>query len=101
MSEDAHNEKLNTLTGEAKAGRISRRRFMEGAATLGLTVAVASSLWSKSAKAEPKKGGRFRCALDDGNTTDSMDPATYESTFQITMSHSHRNYLTEITPDGA
>ena len=29
----------------------------------------------------------------------SAAPATYESTFMITMSHSHRNYLTEITPD--
>jgi peptide/nickel transport system substrate-binding protein len=99
MSEDAHSEKLNTLSDEARTGRISRRRFMEGAATLGLTVAAASTLWSKTAKAEPKKGGRFRVALDDGNTTDSMDPATYESTFQITMSHTHRNYLTEITPE--
>ena len=99
MSDDTNNWKLNGLSDLAKAGRISRRRFMEGAATLGLTVAAASTLWSKTAKAEPKKGGRFRVALDDGNTTDSMDPATYESTFQITMSHSHRNYLTEITPE--
>ena len=99
MTDDAHSERLNTLSDEAKAGRISRRRFMEGAATLGLTIAAASTLWSKTAKAEPKKGGRFLCALDDGNTTDSMDPATYESTFQITMAHTHRNFLTEITTD--
>ena len=57
MSEEAHSEKLNTLSDEARTGRISRRRFMEGAATLGLTVAAASTLWSKTAKAEPKKGG--------------------------------------------
>jgi len=99
MPSDAHDTRLSRLSDEANAGRISRRSFLEGATALGLTGAAAATLWSKTAQAQPKKGGRFRVALDDGNTTDSMDPATYESTFQITMSHSHRNYLTEITPD--
>jgi len=99
MTEDVRDTKLNRLAEQAKRGRLSRRQFMEGALASGLTVAAASSLWSKSAKAQPKKGGRFRAALDDGNTTDSMDPATYESTFMICMAHTHRNYLTEITPE--
>ena len=47
----------------------------------------------------PTKGGQFRVGLDDGNTTDSMDPATFNSRFMITMAHTHRNFLTEIAPD--
>jgi peptide/nickel transport system substrate-binding protein len=99
MSDDLNDKRLDTLSDDAKAGRISRRQFMEGALASGLTVAAASTIWSKAAKAQPKKGGLFRVALDDGNTTDTMDPATYESQFQLTMAYTHRNYLTEITPE--
>src|SRR5262249_5925229 len=74
--------------------------FMEGAIALGLTASAAASLWSREvAAATPKSGGRFRVALDDGNTTDSMDPATYASRFMITTVHTHCNFLTEIMPD--
>ena len=99
MSDETTDARLSGLTAELAKGRIDRRRFMEGALAMGLTVSAATTMWTKAASATPKKGGRFRAALDDGNTTDSMDPATYESMFQICMSHSHRNYLTEITPD--
>ncbi len=91
---------LRDLERAARDGRVSRREFLSQATALGLTLAAASTLADKAAlAATPKKGGSFRVALDDGNTTDSMDPATYESTFQITMAHTHRNYLTEITTD--
>ena len=79
---------------------MDRRQFMERALAAGLTVSAASSLWSRKAQAEtPKKGGLFRVGADDGNTTDSNDPATYESQFMINMAHTHRNFLTEITED--
>lgn len=91
---------LGLLTAEAIAGRVSRRRFLEGAIALGIAVPAAMKLWSHEvAAATPKKGGRFRAGLDDGNTTDSMDPATYSSRFMITMAHTRTNFLTEIAPD--
>jgi peptide/nickel transport system substrate-binding protein len=100
MSKDAHDEKLNTLSDDIRTGCISRRGFMEGALAMGLTVSAASALWSKTARAAtPKKGGHFRLGSDDGNTTDTLDPALYQGQFEISMSHAHRNYLTEITPD--
>ena len=82
---------LRDLERAARDGRVSRREFLSQATALGLTLAAASTLADKAAlAATPKKGGSFRVALDDGNTTDSMDPATYESTFQITMAHTPR-----------
>ena len=99
MSENSKEKYLDGLADGVKDRQVDRRQFMAGAMATGMTVAAASSLWSKSVAAAPKKGGRFRVALDDGNTTDSLDPATYEGQFQISMSHTHRNYLTEITPD--
>ena len=91
---------LSELTKHAINGRIDRRRFMLEAIALGCTVAAASNLWSGTVlAATPKKGGKFRVGLDDGNTTDSMDPATYQSRFMITMAHTQHNFLTEIGPD--
>lgn len=86
---------LARLRADVRAGRISRREFMQGAAALGASLYSALE-WSAAAVAEPKKGGQLRVGLDDGNTTDSMDPATYASRFMISMAHTRCNFLTEI-----
>ena len=70
------------------AGRmLDRRAFMQGALAGGVSLAAASALWSKAARSAPARGGLFRVGLDDGNTSDSMDPATTNSRFMITMAH--------------
>jgi peptide/nickel transport system substrate-binding protein len=100
MSDATSSHKLNALMAKAASGRMSRRTFMEGAIAIGVTIPAAIAIWSRqSVAAAPSKGGLFRVGLDDGNTTDSMDPATYASRFMITMAHTHRNFLTEISPD--
>lgn len=100
MAERTSHRELDALAAAAASGRINRRAFMRGALTLGLSISGASSLWSRGiAAATPQKGGSFRVGLDDGNTTDSMDPATYNSRFMITMAHTHRNFLTELATD--
>ena len=100
MSDLKIDHRLGALKTAAISGRISRRSFMEGAIALGMTIPGALRLWSKDvAAAAPKKGGTFRVGLDDGNTNDSMDPATTNSRFMITMAHTQRNFLTEISPD--
>lgn len=94
------NKSLERLQTAAMAGRINRRTFIEGAVALGTSMPAALTLWSRGvAAATPKSGGRFRVGLDDGNTTDNMDPATTASRFMISMAHTQRNFLTEIGPD--
>ena len=88
---------LSSLLSAARSGRLNRRTFMQRVLALGVTLPTAASLWSKAGRSAPVKGGQFRAGLDDGNTTDSMDPATYSSRFMITMAHTHRNFLTEIS----
>ena len=91
---------LNELKRVALDGRIDRREFIRQATALGMTAAAAATLADSAALAEtPQKGGTFRIAVDDGNTTDSLDPATYESTFQIFLPRMITNNLTEITSD--
>jgi peptide/nickel transport system substrate-binding protein len=50
------------------------------------------------AAATPKRGGTFRLGAHDGNTSDTHDPGTYLSFAMIQLAHTHRSYLTMITP---
>jgi peptide/nickel transport system substrate-binding protein len=93
---------LHSLTEAARSGRLSRRGFMEGALALGITIPAAAGAWSSKVRAAtPNKGGLFRVGLDDGNTTDSLDPATFSSRFMITLAHTRQNFLTELAPDNS
>jgi len=92
---------LASLTEGAKAGHVSRRQFMEGAAAAGLTVAAASTLWATDVKAAtPQKGGHYKVGVHDGNTSDSHDPGTYQSVYSIQLAHTTQNWLTEQLPNG-
>ncbi|GAB5468356.1 MAG: ABC transporter substrate-binding protein [Rhodospirillales bacterium] len=71
------------------------------AAASGIAASGAGALWSGAAlAATPKQGGTFRVGLHDGNTTDTMDPATANSEFTVEMAYAARNCLTEILPNG-
>ncbi len=88
------------LTQSTKSGNMKRRDFMHFAIVAGITASTASGLWtSEVAAATPKKGGKFRLGVHDGNTSDSLDPGTFQSIGQIQIAHTHRSYLTEMTSD--
>ncbi len=78
-------------------GKINRRQFLARAAALGLTAAVSPALLSRPAGAAvPKKGGHFIQAQSGGSTTDTLDPATHTSSWNINVELQLRNCLTEI-----
>ena len=79
---------------------ITRRGFMQRALALGATMALATTL-ADQAFAEAKQGGRFRCGLGHGATSDSLDPATFLDLYMQTVNASSRNNLTEIAQDGS
>lgn len=92
--------KTDNLRRSYLEGRINRRDFLAGATALGLSSAmIAGSLPSRAKAAAPNKGGVFRVAPADGATTDTLDPQTYSSTFDILFSYAIRNYLVEIDGD--
>ncbi|MBM3519817.1 MAG: ABC transporter substrate-binding protein [Alphaproteobacteria bacterium] len=62
-------------------GKLSRRDFMSFAIASGLSIPAASALFTTAARAEPKKGGTFKVAVGHGQTTDSLDPATWSNGF--------------------
>lgn len=69
---------LDYLSRMTAAGRISRRDFLGRAAALGVTASFANSLLTSAARAQtPQKGGHLRMGLAAGESTNSLDPATW------------------------
>ena len=81
--------------------RISRRSFMGRTLATGATLAGASGLASAAfAQVTPKKGGTLKIGSRHGSTTDTIDPAHLENGFQVIVTRSFANNLTEIGSDG-
>ncbi len=93
------------ITGLVELGRnnrISRRKFIQTALTIGVTVTTATSLWSTEVAAQtPKKGGKLRIGKAHGQTSDSLDPGTWENGFMLSRGHAVNNYLTEVDATGS
>ncbi len=99
MSKSTDQRMIDHLAAAAREGKISRRSFMNYSVAAGMTASAATGLWGTSAKAEPKRGGTFRIAQHDGNTSDQHDPGKYVSFADIALAHTFRSYLTQINPD--
>jgi peptide/nickel transport system substrate-binding protein len=92
---------IETLKRLAASRKISRRDFIKTAIAAGLTVTAAEQLFTRSAKAEPKKGGLFRVGVGSGATTDTLDPATWPDTFNGLFGWGTLGAsLTEVQADG-
>ncbi|MEM7222930.1 MAG: ABC transporter substrate-binding protein [Pseudomonadota bacterium] len=89
-------ERVSRLLNDKKA---TRREFMMGATALGFSAAAATSLWSSRAAAAPQRGGHMRAGLNDSNTIDSLDPATFNATTMICISRAFRDSLVEVGQD--
>ncbi len=91
------NKTIERMLADKKA---NRRDFMVGATATGMTATSASALWTTRAHAmEPKKGGHMRAGLNDSNTIDSLDPATFNATTMIAISRAFRDSLVEVGQD--
>ena len=62
-------------------GKLSRRDFMQFTMAAGFTLAASQALFASAARAAPKKGGHFKFGSGHGQTTDSLDPASWSNGF--------------------
>ncbi|MGI9319723.1 MAG: ABC transporter substrate-binding protein [bacterium] len=93
--------RVKELQTSFEAGKVSRRNFMVGAMTLGVSMTAASALLGRAEAAEPKKGGRLRVGLTGGATSDVMDPGQILDLYMIHLQFGQlRNGLTEVAADG-
>ncbi|TYB82149.1 ABC transporter substrate-binding protein [Maritimibacter fusiformis] len=75
---------------------LNRRTLLTaGAAFTGLAAAGL-----RPARAQTR-GGTFRVAKGHGQTTDTLNPATYENGFMIAASHGYHGFLTGFARDGS
>ena len=68
---------------------MSRRDFVQLALAAGVTATAGNLMFTKAARAEPKKGGNLKIGLGHGATTDSLDPGTYPDQFTGTALLGH------------
>ncbi|QGX97781.1 ABC transporter substrate-binding protein [Roseovarius faecimaris] len=74
----------------------TRRGFLKSTAA----TALAATLPAGRALAAPKKGGHLRIGRAHGQTTDTLNPATYENGFTAGLSSGVHGRLTEVGADG-
>lgn len=92
---------IDRLKAGFACGTISRREFLTRMSALGVAAAIPGVFFSDMALAQPKKGGHMRMGKAHGQTTDTLDPATYENGFTIALAHAIHGYLTEVGVDGS
>jgi peptide/nickel transport system substrate-binding protein len=73
-----------------------RREFMERAAALGVSTALAGSLAGKAFAQAPSKGGHLKLGIDAASATDSLDPATYFANYMQVVGYQWGNPLVEL-----
>ena len=93
---------LEFLSRYVVRGKLSRRDFLGRAAALGASAAFANSLLSSAARAEgPVKGGTLKAGLQGGESTNSLDPATFLSQVPFAFGKCWGETLVELAPDFA
>jgi peptide/nickel transport system substrate-binding protein len=78
---------LDRVTSLARAGKMSRRDFVQLLLAAGVTAATAEGLFIAATRAEAKQGGSLKMAIGHGATTDTLDPATLANTFTADLAN--------------
>ncbi|MBL4806274.1 MAG: ABC transporter substrate-binding protein [Rhodobacteraceae bacterium] len=95
------NKELKYLAGRAVSGKLDRRAFMGRAAALGASAAMANTLLATSALAQgPIKGGLLKSGLSGGESTNSLDPATFATQVPTNFGNTWGEGLVEMNPAG-
>ncbi|UWR55793.1 ABC transporter substrate-binding protein [Phaeobacter inhibens] len=94
-------DQLDFMTQSVTSGKMTRREFMGKTAALGISAAVAGSLFSRAAEAAgPVKGGTLKLGSIGGGSTDSLDPAVAASQVPYHNLYQFGETLVNVTPEG-
>jgi len=81
--------------------RLGRRAFLGRAAALGVSATFANTLLAGAASAaDPVRGGILRAGMQGGASTDSLDPATWQSQVPYFFGRQWGEQLVQLSPDG-
>ncbi len=94
-------KELEYLSRRVATGKMSRRDFMGRAAALGVAAPMATSMLTTAAKAAgPQKGGVIKAGIQGGESTNSLDPATYASSVPFVNGRTFGDTLVNIKANG-
>jgi len=94
-------KELEYLSSRVASGAMSRRDFLGRAAALGVAAPFANSLLAGAAFAEtPAKGGTLTAGIQTGESTDSLDPASWTNQVPFVFGRCWGEQLVELTPEG-
>ncbi len=94
-------DELKYLSDRVVRGLMDRRAFMGRAAALGAGATLAGSMLSSAAfAAGPQKGGILKAGMVGGESTNSLDPATFASQVPFAFGRSWGDTLVETSPTG-
>ena len=92
---------IKNLIAASKLGELSRREFIARTSALGVSSAMALSLFGGTAIAQPNKGGTLKMGLGGGESTNSLDPATSLSEYMFFVNRTYGETLLDVNPDGS
>jgi peptide/nickel transport system substrate-binding protein len=96
------NEQLTFMASRVSAGKMNRREFMGKAAALGVSAAVASTVFADAARAAgPVRGGTIKLGCSGGESTNTQDPALAASEVPISNLYHWGEQLVNVDPDGS
>ena len=94
-------KELEFLSRRVILGGMRRRDFLGRAAALGVSAAFANTLLSGAARAqEPVRGGTLKAGMQGGASTDSLDPATWQSQVPYFFGRQWGEQLVQIDASG-
>ena len=82
---------------DIRNGLLDRRGFLRTTAA----GAALATLPLGGAMAAPKRGGHLRVGIGHGQTTDTLNPGTFENSFSTALGFAIHGRLTEVTADGS
>ncbi len=92
---------LGHLSREVARGRLDRRAFLGRAAALGVGAGLANALIAGAARAQgPVRGGTLRLGMQGGQSTDSLDPASWAGNVAIVWGATYTEPMFNVTPEG-
>jgi peptide/nickel transport system substrate-binding protein len=95
-------KELEFYSRHVVSGRMSRREFLGRASALGASAVFANSLLASAAHAQgPVRGGILRAGMVGGESTNSLDPATFLSQVPFVFGKSWGEYLVRMNRDGS
>lgn len=94
-------KELEFLSRNVILGRMGRRDFLGRAAALGVSATFANTLLTGAARAqEPVRGGTLKAGMQGGASTDSLDPATWQSQVPYFFGRQWGEQLVQLQADG-